>query len=56
MFLLILIIAIIELYIFTRQVAKSNLDSTINDAENDYEIMTRLKELEDKVDKLEEKI
>ena len=56
MALLILIIVIIELYMFTRQVAKSNLDSTINNAENDYEIMTRLKELEDKVDKLEEKI
>ena len=56
MFLLIIIISIIELYIFTRKVAKSNLDSTLNSAESDYEIIVRLHELEQKVDELEEKI
>ena len=56
MFLLIIIISIIELYMFTRKVAKSNLDSTLNSAESDYEIIVRLHELEQKVDELEEKI
>ena len=56
MVLLILIIAIVELYIFARQIAKSNLDSTLNGAENDYKINVRLQELEEKVDELEEKI
>ena len=56
MFLLIIIISIIELYMFTRKVSKSNLDSTLNSAESDYEIIVRLHELEQKVDELEEKI
>ena len=56
MILLIIIISIIELYIFTRKMAKSNLDSLLNGAEVDYEQFVKLHELEEKVDELEEKI
>ncbi len=55
MVLLILIIAIVELYIFTRQIAKANLDSILNSGEVDYEQFVKLHELEEKVDELEEK-
>ena len=56
MILLIIIISIIELYIFTRQIAKANLDSILNSGEVDYEQFVKLHELEEKVDELEEKI
>ena len=56
MVLLIIIISIIELYIFTRQTAKSNLDTLLNGAEVDYEQFVKLHELEEKVNELEEKI
>ena len=56
MVLLIIIISIIELYIFTRQIAKANLDSILNSAEVDYEQFVKLHELEEKVNELEEKI
>ena len=38
---------------FTRQIAKSNLDGTLNNAESTYRINIRIKELEDRVDNLE---
>ena len=56
MVLLIIIISIIELYIFTRQIAKANLDTTLNSGEVDYEQFVKLHELEEKVDELEQKI
>ena len=56
MILLIIIISIIEFYIFTRQIAKANLDSILNSGEVDYEQFVKLHELEEKVDELEEKI
>ena len=56
MILLIIIIAIIELYIFTRQIAKANLDTILNSGEVDYEQFVKLHELEEKVDELEQKI
>ena len=51
--LLVLIIIVIGLYKFAIQISKSNLDSTLTDAQSIYEINVRINELEEKVNELE---
>ena len=54
--LLVLIIIVIGLYTFVQQVTKSNLDSTLTEAQSFYEMNIKIQELEKKVDELEKNI
>ena len=50
--LLVFIIMIIGLYNLIKQVSKSNLDSTLTQAQSTYEMNIRIQELEERVDEL----
>ena len=54
--LLVFIIMIIGLYNLIKQVSKSNLDSTLTQAQSTYEMNIRIQELEERVDELEKNI
>ena len=54
--LLILIIIIIQLYSFAIKVAKSNLDNTLTQAQENQEIYIKIQKLEEKVNELEKNI
>ena len=47
--LLVLIIIVIGLYTFVQQVSKSNLDSTLTEAQSFYEMNIKIQELEKKL-------
>ena len=51
--LLVLIIIVIGLYNFIKQVSKSDLDSTLTQAQSIYEINIKIQELEEKINALE---
>lgn len=54
--LLILIITIMQLYSFAMQIAKSNLDNTLTQAESYQKLSIKIHELEEKVNELEKNI
>ena len=54
--LLVFIIMIIGLYNLIKQVSKSNLDSTLTQAQSTYEMNIRIQELEERVHELEKNI
>lgn len=49
---IVLIIALIGLYSYVRKISKANLESTLNAAQNIYELNAKVQELEEKVNGL----
>lgn len=54
--LLIFIIIVIQLYSYTKQISKSNLNNVLEQAQQNQEIYIKIQELEERVDELEKNV
>ena len=54
--LLIFIIIIIQLYSYTKQISKSNLNNVLEQAQQNQEIYIKIQELEERVNELEKNV
>lgn len=54
--LLIFIIIVIQLYSYTKQISKSNLNNVLEQAQQNQEIYIRIQELEERVNELEKNV
>ena len=54
--LLIFIIIVIQLYSYTKQISKSNLNNVLEQAQQNQEIYIKIQELEERVNELEKNV
>ena len=54
--LLIFIIIVIQLYSYTKQISKSNLNNVLEQAQQNHEIYIKIQELEERVNELEKNV
>ena len=54
--LLIFIIILIQLYSYTKQISKSNLNNVLEQAQQNQEIYIKIQELEERVNELEKNV